>query len=71
MSDVYSVPTGGAYAVLFSVLSIFTILAIFSTGFFTSCLPSSVQNLIVAKTKGDDNQKEEEGSGLLATDFFL
>jgi SSS family solute:Na+ symporter len=80
MTDVYDVSTGGAYAVLYSVLGIFTILAILSAGYGSSCLPSNVRDVIVAKNnEGSEEAKETENEitvsggagGLLATDFFL
>lgn len=49
---VYSVSTDGAYAVLYSVLALFTILAILSAGYGASLLPSSVRSLVVAARAG-------------------
>jgi hypothetical protein len=85
MADTFDVSEGAAYAVLFSVLGVFTILAVLSTGIGASFLPVSIQNLIVAhggkdgnltvSGKMDTSSKSEETSnhktGLLATDFFL
>jgi len=80
MSDPYNVSTDGAYAVLFSVLGVFTILAILSAGYGAAFLPVSVQNLLVAHKQsadGKDGVTQESvtvantGSGVLATDFFL
>jgi hypothetical protein len=77
----YEVSTGGAYAVLFSVLGVFTILAIISAGYGASFLSSGLQNLLVAQKQpigGSDNFKERitvasagSAGGVLATDFFL
>jgi hypothetical protein len=84
---VYSVSTDGAYAVLYSVLALFTILAILSAGYGASLLPSSVRSLVVAARVGGGDASDNDGKhnesitvknvdsssegGLLATDFFL
>lgn len=80
----YSVSSDAAYAVLYSVLGVFTVLAILSAGYGSSILPASVRDVVVAKRAGDSgsddtgNNKEsitvtnvDASSGLLATDFFL
>lgn len=81
----YSVSTDAAYAVLFSVLGLFTILAILSAGYGASLLPSSVRSVVVAARAGGDDSSDNDGKhhesitvknvnssgGLLATDFFL
>lgn len=85
MADTFDVSNGAAYAVLFSVLGIFTILAVLSAGFGASFLPDSIQNLIVAHggkdgnltvygntdTSSDKSESNNRKPGLLATDFFL
>lgn len=81
----YSVSTDAAYAVLYSVLGLFTILAILSAGYGASLLPSSVRDVVVAHRAGGDgaegngkndqsvtiNAVDSSSGGLLATDFFL
>lgn len=73
----FDVSTGAAYAVLYTVLSIFTILATISAGYFSNVLPSAVNNVLVAhkEPSGDvDGEKSEinaTSGGILATDFFL
>ena len=85
MADQFDVSEGGAYAVLFSVLTLFTILAIISAGYGAQCLPLYVRNLLVAKngdsgatvsgrTEDGTDGKDEDAQnhvGVLATDFFL
>lgn len=83
MTDVFDVSNGAAYAVLFTILIFFTILASFSSGIGASYLPVSIQKLIVAKGGKDgevtvskrfvaeSNSEEALKSGFLATDFFL
>lgn len=76
MSQTYNVDTDAAYAVLYSILGIFTILAVLSAGYGASFLPNVIANLIVARS-GGSSEKEEGASttvadsGVLATDFFL
>ena len=71
----FNVSTEGAYAVLYSVLGIFTILAIISGGYGASFLPPTVRNLLVAQktpTEGGESiTVAGSGGGALATDFFL
>ena len=77
----YDVPTAAAYGILYSVLGIFTILAIISAGYGSSFLPVKVQNLLVANAKADGKSVTvaksvavgDDGSsgGILSTDFFL
>lgn len=78
MADTYDVSSGAAYAVLYSVLSIFTFLAILSAGYGGSCIPgflvakSSASVTVAGKTS--DNNDEGDGvhsSSFLVTDFFL
>lgn len=85
MSDTFDVSNGAAYAVLFCVLAVFTVLAVLSAGFGASFLPVSIQNLIVAHggkdgnltvsgktdTSSDNSESSGRKIGLLATDFFL
>jgi len=80
MVDMYDVPEGGAYAVLYTVLGVFFTLAIISAGYGSSILPKMVQDVLVAKSNPsaatDGVTKEQSvtvksGSGLLSTDFFL
>lgn len=83
MADVFDVSNGAAYAVLFTILIIFTALAALSSGIGASYLPVSIQKLIVAKGGKDgevtvsksfvaeSNSEEALKSGFLATDFFL
>jgi hypothetical protein len=58
----YSVSTDAAYAVLFSVLGLFTILAILSAGYGASLLPSSVRNVVVAARSGGDDSSSSPSS---------
>jgi hypothetical protein len=77
----YDVSTAGAYGILYSVLGIFTVLAIISAGYGSSFLPAKVQNLLVAKAAGDGKSVTVAKSvadgddgfsgGMLSTDFFL
>ena len=82
----YSVSTDAAYAVLFSVLGVFTVLAILSAGYGSFLLPASFRDIVVAKggvdnvTSSDGDEKNKDSitvtnvdptRGLLATDFFL
>ncbi len=68
----YDISTASAYAVLFSVLGIFTLLAISGAGYIT-VLPSNVQSWLVAQNKENVTVAHaKEGSEELATtDFFL
>lgn len=73
----FDVSTGAGYAVLYTVLGIFTILAIISAGYFSNLLPSAVNNILVAHKQpssdvdGDKSEINATSGGLLATDFFL
>mmetsp|Transcript_26342 Transcript_26342/g.40257 ORF Transcript_26342/g.40257 Transcript_26342/m.40257 type:complete len:591 (+) Transcript_26342:124-1896(+) len=77
MSAVFDVPEEGAWAVLGTVLVIFSILAVVSAGYGSSILPAGVTDLLVAKNLSEGGESEgksttvNDGSGLLATDFFL
>lgn len=55
--------------ILYSVLGVFTILAILSAGYGERLLPSAITNLIVAKKQ--DSSTTSSSGGILATDFFL
>jgi len=63
--DSYDVPEGEAYAVLGSVLVIFSTLAVISAGYGSNCLPKKVQDLLVAKripnAKGDAGKGASDG----------
>lgn len=81
MADAYDVSSGAAYAILYSVLSIFTILAILAAGYGGSCIPGffvakSSASVTVAGKTSDNNNNDDEGDGVhsssfLVTDFFL
>jgi len=64
----YNVSEGAAYAVLYSVLAVFSFLAIASTGFLNRCLPDIIGRCFVLKPTSN-----EEGSPSLnmTTDYFL
>ena len=70
MTDVYNVDSNVAYAILYSVLGLFTILAILSAGYGAKFLPESISKLIVARGEKEGDITVSD-TGLLATDFFL
>lgn len=69
----FNVSTEAGYAVLFTVLCIFTTLAVISAGYLNFALPKSVQDLLVGHKQQSDKDEDINASsgGLLATDFFL
>lgn len=68
----FNVSTEAGYAVLFTVLCIFTTLAVISAGYLNFALPKSVQDLMVGHKQSDkDEDINASSGGLLATDFFL
>ena len=58
MADVYAVDEVTAYAVLYTILAFFAVLAILSAGYGASMLPDSIRGLIVA-------QGEKKGDGAI------
>lgn len=69
----FNVSTEAGYAVLFTVLILFTTLAVISAGYLNFALPKSVQDLLVGHKQQSDKDEDINASsgGLLATDFFL
>ena len=66
----YDVSTGAAYAVLYSVLALFTILAIISAGYFGKGRVLRKLGLIMLP-KGGEEGEEGEAGGSTTADFFL
>lgn len=69
----YNVSEGAAYAVLFTVLALFAIIAVASADFFSACLPSSLNDWFVLR---HDNKEEVDEEGKhhntnRKADFFL
>lgn len=66
----YDVSTGAAYAVLYSVLALFTVLAIISAGYFGKGRVLRKLGLIMLP-KGEEEGEEGEAGGSATADFFL
>ncbi|KAL7456724.1 hypothetical protein ACHAWC_008209 [Mediolabrus comicus] len=66
----YDVSTGAAYAVLYSVLALFTVLAIISAGYFGKGRVLRKLGLIMLP-KGGEEGEEGEAGGSTTADFFL
>ena len=66
----YDVSTGAAYAVLYSVLALFTVLAIISAGYFGKGRVFRKLGLIMLP-KGGEEGEEGEAGGRNTADFFL
>lgn len=65
----FNVSEGAAYAVLYSVLALFSLLALFSTGLLSRCMPRSLESCFVLQTpEGDNNNSHHYG---MTTDYFL
>ena len=69
----FDTTTGAAYAVLFSVLSLFTLIAIASAGYLRSCLPNGLNNQFALRPSGQDTEEveKEHGSHNNGADFYL
>jgi len=68
----YNVSEGAAYAVLFTVLSLFALIAIASADFFGTCLGGA--NKMFVLKQDDDDTVDEDGKHINSnrkTDFFL
>eukprot|EP00980_Cylindrotheca_fusiformis_P022801 scaffold9780_cov117-Cylindrotheca_fusiformis.AAC.1 len=69
----YNVSEGGAYAVLFTVLALFAVIAAASADYFGFCLPSFINNLFVLR-QDDKDDVDEDGrhrNTNRKADFFL
>ena len=62
--DSFDVSTGAAYAVLYSVLIFFTLLAVGAAGWLPKCLPKAATAICTLKSA-------KEGEVMLTTDYFL
>ena len=69
----YDISTGAAYAVLYSVLALFTVLAIISAGYFGKGRVLRKLGLIMLPKGGEEGEEGEEGEagGSTTADFFL
>jgi hypothetical protein len=67
VEDTFDVSKGAAYAVLYSVLGFFTLLALGSAGYF-SFLPDAATNCCTLK--GHKKRTDDELTGF-GTDYFL
>lgn len=69
----YDVSTGAAYAVLYSVLALFTVLAIISAGYFGKGRVLRKLGLIMLPkgSTGEEQGEAGEAGGSTTADFFL
>ena len=67
----YDVSTGAAYAVLYSVLALFTVLAIISAGYLGKGRVLRKLGLIMLPKGGEEGEEGGEAGGSTTVDFFL